>query len=129
MAQDHQSAADASLDQVILGPFADGFRRQRLVVHARQHNHWQMGRRGNEVFQRGDPATIGQAEIDQHDVEGGDPQAIDGIGHRLHVRHVEWLRGPCQRISQQPRVARIIFDQQNAKRRTAWLYSLVAQPA
>ena len=93
-----QVVVHLAFDQIVLRPGLHGLDRGALVVMAREHDDRHVagvGVHGEEGFQ---PLAVGQAEVQQDDVELLLGAALDGRREQLDLDQVE---GPVPAVAQQ----------------------------
>ena len=107
-----------ALDQVVLGAFANGLNAHGLVFQAGQDNDGQVGRRGVGPLQRGYAHAVRQPQIEQDGIDLSSLlQIFRGLLQTFDVRDLQLLVNQSQRLSQQIRIARIVFHQQDMEDR------------
>ena len=111
-----QGAVDAALDQIILRSFPHRGDRERLVVRAGQNDHRQVGGGQAPAGQRFQARAVRQAQVEQHNMEGGAGRQGSGFGQGGGVGEHEVLAasGIRQVFPHQTGVAGIVLDEQQA---------------
>ncbi len=102
-----------SLDQVVLGAFLQRLRGQRFIVQSREHHQRNAGRGCMGPSYRTQTLGVGQPEVEQDDVDGMAGKMDLRLAHGDHVRHLDPVAPLLiEHLPEQPRVAGIVFDQE-----------------
>ena len=115
---DQQGAVDLTLDEIVLRPRLQRLHRDALVGESAQHDERRNARAGEQPLQRFEAGAFGQAEVEQHDVEVVGAQSRDARGETVDPAELEAqaIRFGEHELDQ-PRVGRVVFDQQDLDRR------------
>jgi hypothetical protein len=110
---DQQVACASALDQVILSAVADGFEGHRFAIGGTEDNYRNPGATAAESQEGVDAPTVGQGQIEQHDVDTSARQAAHRGTQRIGPTQREsgGLCGSVQPLLDQRRVIGIVLDE------------------
>ena len=108
---------DVSFDQVVLGALLHCFDSEVLVVQAAEDHDRHIWRRRASLNEGLEPGAIGQPQIQQHDVDAWLAQTPESARQAIDVGQCygSLIVGFRQHHADQPRIAGVIFDQQNVQ--------------
>ena len=103
---------DPALDEVVLRALLQGLDGQRLVVEAGQDDQWDVGRGGVGAPHAFEALGVGQAEVEQDDVDGmRSARYVSASLMHVDVRQLGVLRVVlAEHLPEQARVSRVVFD-------------------
>ena len=106
--------AHSTLHEVVLRAVADRLEPHRFVVQAGHHEDRYAGL-GHDRRQRIEAVAVGQIEVEQNGVERLQGQKVEAPGQTIDMRQSDGAAF-AQHGLDQTRVARVVLDQQDAKR-------------
>ena len=114
-----QLAFDASLHEVVLCAGPHCIERHLLVVQSRDDHDRFGGKTGVNPRERFQALAVGQAEIEQDDVDAGLVDTIERRVQTFEPLELEvQLSGFAEQLEDEPRVPRVVFDEEDSNRRS-----------
>ena len=106
-------AAEAALDDVVLGARRHGIDAALVVAISGEHEVRQMRGRLAQALQGDEPAGVRQAEVEQDAVEGLRREQREPLGERLRTVDLDRRSLLAQQLADQEGVAVVVLDEQH----------------
>ncbi len=119
---------DVALDQVVLHALVHGLHREHFVVLAGKNYHRHVGSLLDDAPESFGAMAVRQIQIQQHQRGRLCRQRLQGIRQPRHTFHLDWWIGLDQSEPHQVRVPRIVFNQQNVRRRFHYFFPSAVAP-
>ena len=108
-----QRPARRALDQVVLGAGGDGLHPAALVGEPGEHQHRELRRQRPQLAQPAQALGVGQVEVEQHAVEGGEPRG-GRLGQRAGAVHLDVRAREAELLLDEQGVAVVVLHEQDA---------------
>ncbi len=112
----HQRTSRLALGEVVLRAAPHGLQRELLIGETGEEDDGQAGSGRPHPLEGLDALAVGQGEVEQHGVErlaGRDP--LEPLGEGLHPLWHEACTGFGQQFADEPRIAGIVLDEEDAE--------------